>query len=304
MTTAPPGITRAVLVKPLYPKDHPEDPESFDPLSSKRAWGFQTPADFKAHAKTCKAYANWSVISCTRYKDLESETYHEFLGFLVFNQQANSYSKIYSERGRHADFTSVGKINMIPSIERRAGTGTGPRLVHVLPLQTLAFDEHNRPTILQIAETLEKTHDVHPDYTKWLYHCYWYATTNLYALKKMFPTSKLKNWTFWSTHNYLLKAVGAGNVVSDILATSIDDLPDKQQSSLEKFINFDPSRFSNMKANHVARHETIKDIFADKNEPQRKEWQATLQLEPDPELESEPVGLPTAMTLTFASRLT
>lgn len=244
---------------------HEEPPA--DPLSSTKATRFKDTTEFKLHILNSKApnpYNNYSVVSCTRNKDLEEDRYHEFLTFLVIDRRDKSYSKIFTERGHSADFTTLGKLNQVPIIQAREETATESALIHILPLQTLTFDENNMPTILHVAETLEKTHTIAPKYTKWRYHCYWYAGTVFNALRKEFKTSKVTNWSYWSTNSYVVPHFG------------------KDKPSLQKVQNFDPTKMSHIKRLHKQRRQAMVDIFAAENKEWRAKWLAKLGLQLDP----------------------
>ena len=151
-----------------------------DPLSLTEATTFKDLTEFKMHIVNSRhpnPYDNYSVVSCTRNKDLDDDQFHEFLTFLVINREDKSYSKIFSDRGKSADYTTLGKHNQMPILEPVEGTATESALLHILPLQTLTFDPNSMPTILYIAQTLEKTHEIAPKYTAWRNHCYWFAGT-------------------------------------------------------------------------------------------------------------------------------
>lgn len=199
-----------------------EKPRPADPLSLTEETTFKDTTEFRTHivnSANPNPYDNYSVVSCTRNKDLEDDRYHEFLTFLVIDRRDQSYSKIFCDRGLNADFTTLGKHNQLPNIQPMQGTATESTLLHILPLQTLTFDQSNMPTVLRIAQTLEQTHAIAPQYTKWRYHCYWYAGTVFSTLQKEFPTSQLTNWSYWSTNSYLVPKFGKDSVCEPPVAS-------------------------------------------------------------------------------------
>lgn len=206
----------------VQPKARPTDP-----LSLTTATTFKDTTEFREHVEAnASVYANYSVVSLTRSKDLEDDKYHEFLTFLVIDKRDKSFSKIFCDRGYSADFTTLGKHNTIPIITPVEENATAEALIHILPLQTLLFADNDRPSVLFVAKTLEQTHTIAPQYSKWRHHCFWYAGTVFAALQREFTTSTLTNWSYWSTNSYIVPKLGKGSVC-ETLVSSVVILPNK-----------------------------------------------------------------------------
>ena len=127
-------------------------------------------------------YANCSLVSFTRVKNLDSDYKHEYVQFIVEDSDIKERARVYAERANEelVDVVTVGRVE--------AGFNQWPELP--LPLTSLIFYKATRPSVLKISEILNAITVVGGGYNFTGNNCFWFAATAYKVVKATFTASE------------------------------------------------------------------------------------------------------------------
>lgn len=130
-------------------------------------------------------YANCSVVSFTRVKNLDSKYMHEYVQFIVEENTTGDRARIYAERGneKDLDWVTCGRTEVDGNILNDLP----------LPLTSLIFDKGRRPSVLEIAWIFSHVTEKGGGYKFRGNNCFWFANLTYNTVRSLYVATE-KQW--------------------------------------------------------------------------------------------------------------
>lgn len=147
---------------------------------------FHKTGDWYEHLKKNESlYADCSVVSFTRIKNLDSKYMHEYVQFIVEENSTGNRTRVCGERRNEKDLDSV--------IIGRVGKDIKILDDMPLPLTSLIFDKGKRPSVIEIAYIFATVTIKGGGYEFRGNNCFWFANLTYKVVKTLFPATE-KQW--------------------------------------------------------------------------------------------------------------